>query len=276
MRGSHLFVIMQSVTRILSQVQRGLPSQWKEQKTMRTKLTLFAAVCVAALALSTPASATTIFQFSQSNSTDFISAAVVGSTTTLTTHGSVAPGNSIPINISQEGVSTIPVTGFETFTGTGLVSTLASFNAGGSQVNQDGFIGTVVFSTGPNGTGNVYLTATISNGTLSANGASGAINASNGSTNTGGTVSVTLTSIDPNITPLLGPGGTSLGAVALALINVTPSQSGSGFRSFGAQTQGSVSTVLAVPEPASFLSAGTAILAGLGCFGWSRRKSSKA
>ena len=70
---------------------------------MRSKLILFAAVCVAALALSTPASAATILAFSQISNVDFVNADRTGSTTTLNTNGGVGTTNSIPILVTQIG-----------------------------------------------------------------------------------------------------------------------------------------------------------------------------
>jgi hypothetical protein len=247
---------------------------------MRSKLTLFAAACVAALALSTPASAATILQFAQSNSSDFVSSAVSGNTTTLTTNGVLNP-HSIAITISQDGIAQgVNAPAFETFfPGLGGSTALISTTGGnGPPPGQVGFNGTIVISSGPNGTGLNILTAVIGNGRLDAlqGGTTASFQASNGATNGGSPVTVTLTSADPNITPLLSPpGGPSPGAVSLSLVNITPTQTGAGFTSFTAQNTGNFSTV-AIPEPASFISASTALLAGLGCFGWSRRKSSKA
>src|SRR5947209_16351311 len=85
-------------------------------RTMSSKLTLFAAACVASLALSTSASAATILAFSQTTSTDFVQATVAGSTTTLTTHGPASSPTSIPITITQEGnAQNVSVAAFETF-----------------------------------------------------------------------------------------------------------------------------------------------------------------
>jgi len=240
---------------------------------MRSKLTLFAAVCVAALALSTPARATTILAFGQTASTDFVSAVVSGSTTTLSTHGPAASPTSIPITITQEGLASgVNVAAFETF----LPTLTSTGHLSGPPPFQVGFNGTIIISTGPGGTGGNFLTAVITNGSLNANGSAGGFNASSFTSNSAGAVSVILTSSDPNITPLLSPvGGPSPGAVALSLVNINPTQTGAGFTSFNAQNTGNFSTV-AIPEPASFISASTALLAGLGCFGWSRRKLSQA
>jgi hypothetical protein len=244
---------------------------------MRSKLSLFAAICVAALALGTPASAATILQFTQTNSTDFVQATVVGTsptgTTTLTTVGSAAPTSSIQITSGQLGaLAGVNIPGLETFT-TPIVGGLP---ASGDQAF--GYSGTIVISAA-NGSDPNILTAVITNGFLIANSASGAFNAASNSTNGGLPTTVTLTSDNAAVIAAMGGSGstfTTLGAVALSLVGITPSQSGSGFVSFHAQNTGNFSTVSAVPEPAGFLSAGTAILAGLGCFGWSRRKSSKA
>jgi len=247
---------------------------------MRSKLTLFAAACVASLALSTSASSATILAFSQQTSTDFVQAVTSGTSTTLSTHqDGLNPPNplSIPITITQEGNNqNVSITAFETF-----LPNLASTTGGsGPPPTQNGFNGTIIISSGPNGTGGNFVTAVVTNGTLTANGNAGGFNASSGTTAGGAAVTVTLTSSDPNIAPLLTPsGGPTPGAVSLTLVNVTPAQTGAGFTSFTAQNTGNFSTVGGggvIPEPASVISASTAILAGLGCFGWCRRKSSKA
>jgi len=238
---------------------------------MRSPLTLFAAACVASLAMSTPASAATILAFSQQFSSDSVVATVAGSTTTLSTQGPVASPTSIPITITQLGNlpnQTIPA--FETFLPT-LVSTAPT--SGGIQ---NGFNGTIIISTAPGGAGGNFLTAVITNGRLSANGAAGGFEASSGTTNGGNPTTVTLTSANAAVTAVLGGPGPVPGAVSLSLVNVTPPQSGgASFVSFAAQNTGNFSTA-AIPEPASLISAGTALVAGLGCFGWSRRKSSRA
>jgi hypothetical protein len=241
---------------------------------MSSKLTLFAAACVASLALSTSASAATILAFSQQTSTDFVQAVVSGSTTTLSTHGPAGTPLSIPITITQEGNNqNVSIAAFETFL-PNLVSTTAG---SGPPPLQNGFNGTIIISAGQNGTGALFLTAVITNGRLSANGNAGGFDASSGTTNGGSPVTVTLTSPDPNISPLLTPpGGPTQGAVSLSLVNINPAQTGAGFTGFTAQNTGNFSTVAAVPEPASIVSASTVLLVGLGFFGWSRRKSSKA
>jgi len=238
---------------------------------MRSKLTLFAAVCVAALALSSSASATTVLQFSQQTNTDFVAAAVSGATTTLTTHGpSPASPLSIPITITQEGNNqNTSISAFETFS-PALTSNTAS---SGSPPTQPGFNGTIIISSLTGGAGANFLTAVVTNGRLDASGAAGGFIAATGSLNGGLPSNVVLTSADPNIVPLLG----TTNAVSLSLVNINPVQPGAGFTSFTAQNTGNFSSVItAIPEPASFISAGTALLAGFGCFGWSRRKSSQA
>lgn len=158
---------------------------------MRSSLTLFAAACAASLALSTSAGAATILAFGQQFSSDFVSATVAGTSTTLNTHG---PGGlptsaSIPIQITQLGAlggPGLPTTlAFETFM-PALTSTAST--SGGVQ---NGFNGTILITTGPNGTGNLFLSATITNGTLNANGMAGGFNASTGTTAGGNPVTVT-------------------------------------------------------------------------------------
>lgn len=245
---------------------------------MRSKLTLLAAVCVAAFALSANARAATILAFAQQTSTDAVVATVSGGTTTLSTRGPAATPTSIPITITQEGTNqNVSVNAFETF----LPSLTSSTAGSGPPPLQTGFNGTIIISSGAGGTGGNFLTAVVVNGRLSANGNAGGFDASSGTTNGGSPTTVTLTSSDPNIAPLLtaAGGGSNQGAVSLTLVNITPSQTGAGFTSFTAQNTGNFSTlppVGGIPEPASVISASTAVLVGLGCFGWSRRKSLKA
>jgi len=237
---------------------------------MRLPRILFAAACVASLALSTSASAATILQFSQRSSSDFVSATVSApSSTTLNTNGPAATPTRIPITITQLGnLDNQNIQAFETF-----IPSLSS-NGSISGGIQNGFNGTILISQNPDGTGN-FLTAVVTNGRLSANGASGGFEAASGTTNGGAATSVILTTANLNVAAALGGLGPIAGAVSLALINIDPQQNGIGLTGFRAQNQGSFSTV-AIPEPASLLSAGTALIAGLGCFGWARRKSSPA
>jgi len=237
---------------------------------MRSKLTLFAAVCAASLALASSASATTILSFSQQASTDQVVATVSGGTTTLTTKGVSNPASplSIPITISLEGLAgNTNASAFETF----LPALTSSLTNSGSPPTQSGFNGTIIISSLTNGAGGNFLTAVITDGRLDASGPTGSFLAATGSFNGGSASNVTLTSADPNIAPLLPPGPNN-GAVSLSFVNINPVQNGAGFASFTAQNSGLFSTV-SIPEPTSFIPASTAILAGLGCFGWSRRKS---
>jgi len=243
---------------------------------MRSKLTLFAAVCVAALALSTPAGAATILQFSQQSSTDFVQATVTSTTTTLNTDGNGSPIKSIPITITQFGIAPMQsIPGTETFNPS-LVGGVPSV---ANPTTAFGFTGTITIAIvgDPN-----VLTAVVTNGRLDANGGSGGFSAAANTSNNGSPTNVVLSSDNTLVIQAMGGSPafvgtfTTLGAVSLSLVGISPLQTGSGFQSFTGQNTGNFSTVAAVPEPASFLSAGTAILAGLGCFGWSRRKSSKA
>jgi len=239
---------------------------------MRSPRILFAAACVASLALSTSASAATILQFSQQTSSDFVSATASGGSTTLNTNGPASSPTSIPITITQLGnLPNQSISAFETFLP--ALSSTAAISGG----VENGFNGTIIISTLAGGAGGNFLTAVITNGRLSANGAAGGFEAASFTTNGGNPTSVTLTSANPNVIAALGGAGPLPGAASLSLVNITPTQSGgASFVSFTAQNTGNFSTATAIPEPASFLSAGTAILAGLGCFGWSRRKSSRA
>lgn len=237
---------------------------------MRSSLTLFAAVIATSFALSTSASAATILAFSQQTSTDAVTATVSGSSTTLNTKGPASSPTAIPITLTQIGdLPNQSQPAFEIF------SPALSSGAAITNGQQSGFNGTITISQNSDGTGILFLRAVITNGTLNANGAAGGFNAASGTTNTSGAVTVTLTSgFAPVIAAMGGSGSTftTSGAVALSLVGITPTQSGVGFTTFAGQNTGNFSTVGVIPEPASLLSASTAILAGLGCFGWSRRK----
>lgn len=249
---------------------------------MRSSLTLFAAACAASFALSTSAGAASLLTFGENTSTpqvDFVRATVSGNTTTLNTVGPAASPTSIPVTLGQVGILSGPAASalpaFETFL-PALSSTIG--NSGGTQF---GFNGTIIFSSLAGGTGTNYLTAVVQNGVLRANGAAGTFDASDGSTNGGLSTTVTLTSgFQPVILAMGGSASNTTfstpGAVAIGLSNITPLQSGASFVTFTSTNGGTLSSLNVIPEPASFLSASTAILAGLGCFGWSRRKSSKA
>jgi hypothetical protein len=243
---------------------------------MRSSLTLFAAACAASFALSTSAATIPIRTFSEATTSpqvDYVRATTSGSTTTLSTVGPVVgtTSNSIPITFSQLGTLSGSVTSqlpaFETF-----MPSLTSNSAPGG--TQSGFNGTIIFSAGANGTGTNYLTAVIQNGTLTTVGSGFSFIASTG------TGTVTLTSgFAPVILAMGGGSATTFSTPGIVAIGLTPSDQ-TGSQPSGtfltAVNGGTVSSVTsAIPEPASFLSASTAILAGLGCFGWSRRKSSK-
>jgi hypothetical protein len=255
---------------------------------MRSSLTRVAIACLASLALASSASAVTIVQFSQQTSTDFVRATVSGTTTTLNT---VGPGGSpsIPIVLSVLGTAVIPPgtpppTGFETFSGFAAqpnATSPAPIVAGGltSPNGLTGYTGVITLSTGVNGTGAIFLQAIFSNGTFAGNSgaSSGGLSASNPPNN------VTFFTQNPFVIAALGfPPAPSLtfsddaAALALAFSNILPPLSITGNLVNGAtfQNTGTFSAT-PIPEPTSVVMASVSVLAGLGYFGWSRRKASQ-
>jgi hypothetical protein len=217
--------------------------------------------CLAALALGTSANAATILQFAQTSPNDVVTATVSGSTTTLTT-----PAGSIPVLITNIGGTVLgtPLPAFETFIG--VTSTGAATD--GATVSQT-FSGTIAITAGPGNTGGNFLTTTFSGAVLSGpnGGNSASLVGSNPPQN------VTFTSNFAAIIPLIA--GNPPENFAISFSNVTPSLtiSGSTIAGFTAQNTGTFATGI-IPEPASLVMASTAVFAGLGCYGWRRRKSS--
>jgi len=225
---------------------------------------------LASLAMATSSNAVTILQFAQTNPADFVTATAAGATTTLTTNSLAVPG-SIPIQITNLGGTpqAPPLPALETFVGVTSTGT-ATTTAG---TIEQLFSGTIRI-TNVAGTTNV-LTTVFSNATLSglAGGGSASLVGSRPPQ------TVTFTSDIPAIQALIA--GNPPENFSLSFSNiVTPpglSIAGTTIASFTAQNSGTFATgtTAVVPEPSGIVMAGTAIIAGFGCFGWRRRQSSR-
>jgi hypothetical protein len=169
----------------------------------------------------------------------------------------------------------LAIPAFETFTN--VMSTAAATSSGGT-ISQM-FRGTIAYTSGPGGTGINYLTATFQPGaTLTglAGGGSASLIASDPPT-----TNVVYTSSDPRVLAALA----SLGANPLENFSISFSGiaqppgfsiAGGTIASFTAQNSGTFSATSVVPEPSGIVMAGTAMLAGLGCFSWRRRQPKQA
>jgi len=212
---------------------------------------------LAAFSLANTGNAATILQFGQFNPNDVITETVAGGVTTLTSGVGPTP---LPIQVSLTNVGgvTFPAgsqLAFETFT-----LTSNSVAAPGA-TTLDGFSGVIQFSLTPGGVS--VLTATVSNGILNVTGQAGTFS-------TGNTVFTGYTPITSQIAQQVG-GPPSFGGTALGFSNITTGSIATGF---SAQNSGTFSA--AVPEPASVVSGGIAVLAGVGLVGLRRIRPSKA
>jgi hypothetical protein len=212
---------------------------------MRFSLIRFAIAGLASLALANSVGAATILQFNQVSPNDVVTETISGGTITLAT-GLGTVGTPIPASYGNIGGQVPPVTGFETFT---LTST----------TGLGGFSGTITFTTGAT----LQLTDVLTNGLLTINGGAATLSSSNSSFTfpAGGAISTQIAA---------GTGTSAFGSSALSFSNVTFTGTTGGT----AQNSGTFST--AVPEPASLVSGGLALLAGLGYFGVRRFKTSRA
>jgi len=246
---------------------------------MRTaSIRVLAIACLASLGLGTSANAAFIFAFGQSDPTNtgvITATPNAGNTaTTLTTNSTPNPG-SIPILVSQEGNSSLPVSALETFVG---VTTTGSASSGTTGVSQliSGLINFNVNNGPGNPAGPLILSIQFTNSVLEGAGNSGDLR---GSQPGQGTVTLTVGPAGAPIAAAVGvPIGTPFtGAYSNSLVGVLPPFSivGTTIAGFTAQTAGNVSPST-IPEPASIVMTSTAVLAGFGVFGWRRRKVAKA
>jgi len=227
---------------------------------MRSLRILFAAACVASLAMASSANAATILIFGQANtSTDVVTATNSGGTTNFFT--GPAPGAPITVDVTNIGGGTPPPgsTLPETFN---FTSTAAVTGSAGN-FTQGGFSGTFSFGAQVVGsiTGGVLTTLTGPNGTT------GSLLATN----------VSFTTLGPAILaqlgfPPLGPTPAGIGGtLSISLNGFVPSVPGT--LNFTAKNAGLVDASV-IPEPASVVLASISVIAGLGCYGLRRVKAS--
>jgi len=232
---------------------------------------------LASLAMATSSHAVTILQYGQTNPADFKTATATGGTTTITTSSGASP-TSIPVTITNIGGIVLPpalaIPAFETWTN---VTSTAAATTSGSTITQL-FRGTLAYTSGVNGTGINYLTATFVGGFLTgtSGGGSASLIASDPPA-----ANVVYTSTDARVLAAIAALGTNPQdnfAISFSGIGQPPgfSLTGTTVASFTAQNSGTFSASAVVPEPSGLVMAGTAALASLGCFGWRRRQSSVA
>jgi len=229
---------------------------------------------LAALTLANTANAGPILSFSNVVSTDPVVGTVVAGGTNLTTPGNVANPGSTQVMITSIGGSSVVGLPPAFLTLVGPVRGTGAATTSGAVVSQDTYSGTVIISSLPGGLGTNILTTTFTGGnvqfTNSTSGggpSSGALSASN----------VTFTSASSAIIPILGGTSVTGGSFSISLqsaTNITTTGSPFTIAGFSAVPQGGF-IVSAVPEPASIAMASTAVLAGLGCFGFRRFKSTR-
>jgi len=222
-----------------------------------------AAACLVSLGLANSAGADVILNYSQ-NLPGTKTATTVGAVTTITTNSPSAPGF-IPVLISQLGATTgLALPAFEQFSG--VTSTGAAVVSGG-QIDQL-YSGTITFYSAASVASPFLLRAVFAGADLSgAVGGSGAGLTASQPPNT-----VTFTTQSALVTPfLIGPPNSF--AIGLSSISPGLGVTGTALNSFTATGQGGSFSVSAIPEPATHISSSMALVAGLGCYGWRRRKA---
>jgi hypothetical protein len=231
----------------------------------RGSIRFLALALLASLAMATSTNAAMILSFGI-NGPGTKAATVSGSTTTLTTNSPTLPG-SFPVGITTIGDVTLPpiltIAARETFTN--VTSTGAATVANGT-ISQP-FSGTIAYLDPTNPAIN-YLTITFA-GILRGN--QGGFTASLSADNSVAGQIVTFTSTDVRVIPFLND---PIRNFELGLTGLTSglALSGTTIAPFTTTNQsGNVSSV--IPEPSSVVMASTAVLAGLGCFGWRRSRS---
>lgn len=213
---------------------------------------------LASLALATSADAATILVFGQSNtSTEVVTSTATGGTTTFSS-GPGVPATPIVVGITNVGGVTPPpgTTLPESFSFTSSAAVTGS----AGNFTQGGFSGTFSFGT--------QVVGTVANGVLTTSsgpgGTIGSFTASN----------VSFTTLGAGILAQLGNPALNLvnGTLSIALSNV--SFNGTSL-SFTARNAGLVDANV-IPEPASIVMAGMALVAGLGGMGVRRMKAARA
>jgi hypothetical protein len=238
---------------------------------LRSRLFSLAVAGLASLAMANSASAAAILSFSLNVGTKTATAS--GGVTTLTTTSAITAGSNI-VNISTLGNQVVlpgSAIAKETFVNVHSTGAAQLIPVLGGNVIVQAFTGTISFIDNVNPAIN-YLTITF-DGLL--RGTQGGLTANLiGDNSIGG--SVTFTSTDPRVTPFINDPVRQFN-LTLTGLNIPFGITGtgatatvSGFTS--TNESGAVSTV-PIPEPASVVMASTAVLAGLGYFGYRRSRS---
>jgi len=236
---------------------------------MRSLRILFAAACVASLAMASSANAAMVLSYGIGTGPGTKTATVSGSTTTLTT-SSLVPlfGGAFPVSITTIGNISLPpilsISAKETFTG--VTSSGIATNISGT-ISQP-FSGVISYLD-PTTPAINYLTITFV-GVL--RGTTSGITASLTADNTVAGQSVSFTSTDVRVIPFLTDPIKTF-EIGLTGLSAPLSLSGTTIAGFSTTNESGNVSSFPVPEPASIVMASTAVLAGLGCFGWRRYRS---
>jgi len=231
---------------------------------MKRHLSL-AAACLVSLGLASSANAGVILNYGQTSLTDGVkTATTVGGVTTITTSSTSAPGF-IPVTITALGnTSGLSLAAFEQFSG--VTSTGPAVVTAGSLDQL--YSGTITFYSAANVASPFFLRIAFAGADLTGQIGGNAANL----TDNQPPASVVFTTQSALVTPaLVGPPN----SFAFGLSGLSPALgvTGTALNSFTATGEGGTASVNPIPEPATLISSGTALLAGLGCYGWRRRKS---
>jgi len=227
------------------------------------------------------ANATAVLSFGNNSGTK--TATSSGTGTTLSTTSTVTPGSYI-VNITTIGGTNLSpiqtIVAKETFGTTTPVTTVTSTGPAtlsGNIISQP-FTGTISYldpsAVSPQGVAPGYLTL-VFNGILT--GTNGGLTADLKADTTVAGQSLVLTSNDSRVTPFINDPirnfDISMGLNANTPLTITGTGATATIAGFTSVNESGVVNTFAVPEPASIVMTSTAVLAGLGCFGWRRARS---
>jgi len=233
---------------------------------MRTMMRgILSLASLAALTLAGTADAAAILSFGSTSGTKTATAS--GGTTTLSTTSGVTPGSYI-VSITTLGNVTLNPLTFKTAreTFTTVQSTGPAVLSGG--VISQPFSGTISYL--DNSTPSINYLTIVFNGVL--RGSQGGLTADLAGDNTVPGQSVTFTSTDATVIPFLNDPVRQF-TIGLTGLTSPLAITGGTIANFATSNESGNASTSAVPEPASVVMASTAVLAGLGCFGWRRSRS---